>query len=256
MNPQKRVQMTVNTRELEPRNRLIFALDVSDGGRARELISGLKDHVGAFKVGFQLFTREGPAIVEELHRQGAKCFLDLKFHDIPTTVAHAARWAAETGVYMFNVHASGGRDMMRAAADAVHKTGSSQPPIILAVTILTSMDDDALRKVGFSFKSKEAVFNLARLSKEAGMDGVVASPEEIMGIKFGIKGDFIVATPGVRPLEAKKDDHKRAATPAKAIEAGADFIVVGRPIRDAAYPAQAADQICSEIESALKSKSL
>jgi orotidine-5'-phosphate decarboxylase len=252
MHQQKRGILKVNTKELEPRNRLIFALDVSDMGRARELISGLKDHVGVFKVGFQLFTREGPAILEELHQQGAKCFLDLKFHDIPTTVAQAAQWAAESGVYMFNVHASGGRDMMRAAVDAVHRVHSSQPPIMLAVTILTSMDDNALRKIGFSFQSKEAVFNLARLSKESSMDGVVASPEEIMGIKFGIKGDFIVVTPGVRPLEAQKNDHKRAATPLKAIEAGADFIVVGRPIRDAVDPAKAADEICFEIEKALK----
>lgn len=244
----------MNTRELRPIDRLIFALDVGEKGKARELIAGLKEHVGVFKVGLQLFSREGPSIVEELHRQGAKCFLDLKFHDIPTTVAQAAQYAAEMGVYMFNVHASGGREMMRAAAEAVRRVRRKEPPILLAVTILTSMDDDALRKVGFSFKSKEAVFNLARLAKESGMDGVVASPEEILGIKFGIKGDFTVVTPGVRPLTAQKDDHKRAATAAKAIEAGADFIVVGRPIRDAKDPAQAADQICGEIAGALAGK--
>ncbi len=144
--------------------------------------------------------------------------------------------------------------MMRAAAEAVHRARRQEPPIMLAVTVLTSMDDETLRKVGFGFNSKEAVFNLARLSKESGMDGVVASPEEIMGIKFGVKGEFIVVTPGVRPITTQKDDHKRSATPAKAIEAGADFIVVGRPIRDAAEPAQAADQICAEIASALKDK--
>jgi orotidine-5'-phosphate decarboxylase len=244
----------MNTSRLTPRDRLIFALDVSELARARELISGLKDHVGVFKVGLQLFTREGPNAIEEIHRQGAKCFLDLKFHDIPTTVAQAARWAAETGVYMFNVHASGGREMMRAAVDAARKVNRREPLIMLAVTVLTSMDDEALRKVGFSFRSKEAVFNFARLSKDAGLDGVIASPEEILGIKFGVKGDFMVVTPGVRPITHNKDDHKRSSTPAKAVEAGADFIVVGRPIRDADDPARAADRICEEIKNGLKGK--
>lgn len=238
----------------EAKKRLIFALDVDSFAKAQGLVEQLRDQVGLFKVGKQLFTRCGPRVVEMIRQQGSEVFLDLKYHDIPNTVAKAGVEACRLGVSMFNVHALGGLEMMQQTVkevDAWCQTNSRPRPIMLAVTILTSSTEATLRGVGIDRPVMEMVPKLARLTKEAGFDGVVASPQEVALIRAACGDDFAIVTPGVRPAFSAMDDQKRVTTPAEAIAAGATHLVIGRPISAAENPAQAAQMILDEIAGAL-----
>lgn len=230
--------------------RLIVALDVDTKEKAVGLVKKLKKDVSVFKVGSELFTSCGPSIINEIRKLGAKVFLDLKFHDIPNTVSKSALAAVKLGVFMFNVHASGGLEMMKKAAESVKneaKRLNKERPKVIAVTILTSMDENNLKKIGINDNMETQVLKLARLAKDAELDGVVASPSEIKLIRNEIGGDFLIVTPAVRPAWASTNDQKRVATPKEAIADGADFIVVGRPIIEAEDPAKAAKKILEEI---------
>lgn len=218
------------------------------------LATQLRGHAGMFKVGLENFTAEGPVLPRFLVATGQKVFLDLKLHDIPNTVRAAARVAAQLGVSMFNVHASGGRKMMEAAlqgaVDGSELRKDGVRPRVLAVTVLTSLTEDDLRELGISSSAEEVVVRLARLARDAGLDGVVASPKEIAALRRALGPDFLVVTPGIRPANAAADDQARIATPGAAIRAGADYIVVGRPITGAADPTAAADAIVAEMDRA------
>lgn len=235
-------------------NKLIVALDVETVQLARELVSKLRDHVGMFKVGSQLFTAAGPEIVREIIRSGSRVFLDLKFHDIPNTVAAAGVEATRLGVTIFNVHASGGSEMMQRTAEAVSRTADAEGltrPAVIAVTVLTSTDASTLADTGVTSDPQSQVLRLAALAAESGMNGVVASALEVAPIRSLVKqADFLIVTPGVRPGGSPVDDQKRVLGPGEAISAGADFLVVGRPITAAKDPAAAAMQIAAEMESA------
>lgn len=234
----------------EARNKIIFALDVhgvDDIDRWAGLLTG---KVGMFKVGKELFTSCGPAAVKAVQKHGGKVFLDLKYHDIPNTVANAMCEAARLGVQLANLHALGGAEMMEAAVTAVNKEFSfsgAERPRLLAVTILTSSTVETLRQVGIEHSVQDMVVRLARLAKASGMDGVVASPLEIGLIREACGADFLIVTPGVRPSFASVDDQKRIMTPAEAVSSGADYLVIGRPIAKAADPVQAAEAIAAEI---------
>jgi orotidine-5'-phosphate decarboxylase len=235
---------------MEPRERLIFALDVEHFAEAQKLLGLLKGHVGLFKVGKQLFTHSGPKVIDMIRNKGEKVFLDLKFHDIPNTVAKAGEEATKLGSTMFTVHSMGGYEMMKGAVESSRNTAkqlNTPKPFILAVTILTSMDEAILEEVGIKTPLEEQVVRLARLAKRAGVSGVVASPREISLIRDHCGSDFLIVTPGVRPASAAKDDQKRTLTPGEAIRAGANYIVVGRPIKEADDPVRAADEIVEEI---------
>jgi orotidine-5'-phosphate decarboxylase len=237
--------------EQTAKNKLIVALDVETAREALELFSALKDVAGMFKIGSQLFTSEGPKLVREIVAAGGRVFLDLKFHDIPNTVAHAGVEAARLGVSIFNVHACGGSEMMRRTAEAVAETAERERftrPQIIAVTVLTSADDSVLNEAGFSSNTKEQAARMARLADEAGLDGVVASPHEVELVRETVgRRDFIVVTPGVRPAGTDRDDQRRVMTPAEAVRAGADYLVVGRAILKASDPALAAQRIIEEM---------
>jgi len=226
-------------------DRIITALDAPDWAGAEQLMEHLPAGNRRVKVGKQLFTREGPRTVSALREAGHDVFLDLKFHDIPNTVAGAVRAAADIGAWMVNVHASGGPRMMEAAREAV--SGSSQRPWLIGVTVLTSMDAAELRAVGIADDPEDQVLRLARLAKEAGMDGVVASPREVARLRAELGPDFLLVTPGVRPAEAAADDQRRAATPGQAIADGSDYLVVGRPLTRAADPEAAWGRITAEM---------
>ena len=232
----------------QAREKIIFALDVdklSEIDRWAELLAG---KVGMFKVGKELFTTAGPAAVEAVKRRGGEVFLDLKYHDIPNTVAQAMLAAGRLGVKLANLHALGGPEMMEKAASEVRKQFTdAERPRLLAVTILTSSTQDTLKAVGIEQPVEQMVVRLAKLAKESGMDGVVASPLEIRAIRAACGPDFLIVTPGVRPTFAAVDDQKRVMTPAEAVKAGADYLVIGRPIAKAADPVQAADLIVDEI---------
>lgn len=233
-------------------NRLIVALDVENVQKARELFRALRGMVGMFKVGSQLFTAAGPALVREIVNSGEHVFLDLKFHDIPNTVAAAGVEAARLGVSIFNLHAAGGSEMMRRTANSVAECAASEGitrPLIIAVTVLTSADANTLAEVGSGFDPAVLVPQLALLAEASGMDGIVASAREVGIVRSAVKKpDFIVVTPGVRPTGSLLLDQKRVTTPREAMIAGADYIVVGRPILEAPDPAQAAQQIVDELE--------
>lgn len=236
------------------RSRLIFALDVASVQEAVDLVRVLKSEVGLFKVGKQLFMHAGPQIVREIREQGAEVFLDLKFHDIPRTVAKAAVEATRIGVRMFDVHASGSLAMMRQTITEVGKvcrTEGLAKPKILAVTVLTSLNRDDLKRVGVMAGVESQVVRLAKLAQEAGMDGVVASPHEIVRIRKECGRGFLIVTPGVRPREGGWEDQKRVMTPEAAIRAGADYLVVGNPIREAPDPVAAARDIVAAMERGL-----
>lgn len=232
----------------EARKKIIFALDVhglDDIDRWADILAG---KVGMFKVGKELFTSCGPAAVKAVQRHGGQVFLDLKYHDIPNTVASAMCEAARLGVQLANLHALGGAEMMETAVSAVHKEFSdAERPRLLAVTILTSSTGETLRQVGIELSIQDMVVRLARLAKASGMDGVVASPLEIGLIREACGPDFLIVTPGVRPPFAALDDQKRIMTPAEAVSSGADYLVIGRPIAKAANPVQAAEWIADEI---------
>jgi len=245
-----------NTANNSPRERLIFALDV--GGCLEEALSWvdrLWEHVGLFKVGKESFVRYGTEIVRQIHARGGKVFLDLKFHDIPNTVARAAEAAFDLGVAMLNVHALGGKRMMVDTVGAVRESaeGQGKPrPIVLAVTVLTSLNDADLRVMGFNGGTRETALNLARLAQDAGVSGVVASAEDAAAIRAACGGSFLIVTPGIRGAKAVAgDDQKRIVEPRDAVGRGADYLVVGRPIRQAKDPAGEADAIVEEIAAGL-----
>jgi orotidine-5'-phosphate decarboxylase len=233
-------------------NPLVVALDVADSDHALKLVEQLHGLVGMFKVGKQLFTAAGPQIVHRITEVGERVFLDLKFHDIPNTVASAGVEAARMGVTIFNVHALGGREMMERTSKAIHDVAGREklmPPLVLGVTILTSHDQASLVEIGIDRPLEEEVVALAMLSESAGLDGVVASPREIGPIRTAVRRkDFVILVPGVRPAGADHHDQARVMTPAQAIEAGATFIVVGRPIIADNDPRAAAQRILEEIE--------
>jgi orotidine-5'-phosphate decarboxylase len=233
------------------RDRLIVALDVDSLAQAERLAERLDGLVRRFKIGSQLFTAGGPAVVEAIQKRGAEVFLDLKFHDIPNTVAGAAREAARLGVFMFNVHASGGLAMMKAAADGAAAAAvelSVRRPLAIAVTVLTSLDRAALhRELGVTSSVEGHVLRLSELAREAGLDGTVASPVEIAAIRRSLGAAWVIVTPGVRPAGSAAGDQSRVATPAAAARAGAHYRVVGRPITGAPDPAAAAAAILEEI---------
>jgi len=238
-------------RATESKRRLIFALDVDSTADAEALIDELLPEVGLFKVGKQLFLHAGPAIVRRIRERGGEVFLDLKFHDIPRTVAKAGVEAARLGVKMFDVHASGSDEMMRVTVAEVRRACRREAlrrPKILAVTVLTSLSRDDLKRVGVMAGIESQVVRLARLAKESAMDGVVASPHEIATIRKACGRSFTIVTPGVRPPRAGWDDQKRVMSPEDAIRAGADYLVVGKPIRDAKNPVQAARAIIADME--------
>lgn len=232
----------------EARKKIIFALDVHTLNDIDRWAGALAGKVGMFKVGKELFTSCGPAAVKAVQRHGGQVFLDLKYHDIPNTVANAMCEAARLGVQLANLHALGGPEMMEAAVTAVRKEcGDAERPRLLAVTILTSSTVETLRQVGIEHSVQEMVVRLARLAQASGMDGVVASPLEIGLIREACGPDFLIVTPGVRPTFASVDDQKRIMTPAEAVTCGADYLVIGRPIAKAADPAKAAECIAAEI---------
>ena len=228
------------------RERLIVALDVPDEGAARALAGSLAGAIGLFKVGSQLFTAAGPSVVRELVAAGERVFLDLKFHDIPNTVAGAVASASSLGATLLTIHGSGGPAMIEAAARAARGSGTR----LLAITVLTSHDAATLERIGMAGSMEDNVRRLARLAREAGADGVVASPHEARAIRDACGEGFLIVTPGIRPAGAERGDQARAATPAEAFAAGADFLVVGRPITAAADPARAARAIVDEMEAA------
>lgn len=233
-------------------NKLIVALDVDSADKALDLVRALRGIAGMFKIGSQLFTAAGPALVREIISSGEQIFLDLKYHDIPNTVALAGVEAARLGVSIFNLHAAGGREMMRRTVDAVSECAQKEGiprPLIIAVTALTSANDNTLAEVGYGAAAAELVPRLATLAEASGMDGVVASPHEVGIVRSVVdKPNFVIVTPGVRPRGAEWSDQKRVTTPREAILAGADYIVVGRPILEAPDPAHAAQQILDEMQ--------
>ncbi len=228
--------------------RLIVALDVSTARQAQAIVSAVGMPAPMFKVGKQLFTAEGPAVVRELVASGRKVFLDLKFHDIPNTVAAAVREAAKLNVSMLTVHAAGGRQMLKAAAEAAAQSPSR--PLVLGVTVLTSMSEQDLAETGVSGTIETQVLRLASLALRAGCGGIVASPLETSLLRRELGAGFAIVTPGVRPAGEDKADQARVMTPRQAIEAGATHIVVGRPITAAADPAAAARKIYEELAAA------
>ena len=216
----------------DPSEKIIVALDVATADEARSLVAELSGKVGAFKIGLQLFVAEGPEFVREIAAAN-RVFLDLKFHDIPNTVANAAVEAAKLGVWMMNVHAIGGREMMNRTVEAVRATCENngvEPPLLIAVTVLTSSDDNVLHETGIESSVDEQVVRLARLTKEAGFDGVVASAREASLIRRELGDDFVIVTPGIRAKDATNDDQRRVMTFSDAIKLGASYAVIGRPI--------------------------
>lgn len=235
------------TRE-EARKKIIFALDVESMAQAVKWADLLAPHVGMFKVGKQLFTACGPAVVRAIRERGGEVFLDLKYHDIPNTVAMASLEAARLGVRLFNLHALGGYEMMARTVEALNREfPNSFRSRVLAVTILTSSTAETLREVGIDSPVAEMVVKLALLAQKAGIDGVIASPLEMPLIREACGRDFFIVTPGVRPAFAATDDQKRVMTPAESVKAGADYLVIGRPISAAEDPIKAAEAIVEEI---------
>ena len=228
------------------RDKLIVALDVSNAEAARRLVSQLKVSAGMFKVGLQLFTAEGPELVRNLVGSGHRIFLDLKLHDIPNTVSQAVRSAASLGVSMLTVHAGAGADALRAAVEA-----AGDQMAVVAVTVLTSFDDDDLHEIGVPRPVAGQVLHLAALARAAGCAGVVTSPRETALVRQAQGANFAIVNPGVRPSGSQKDDQQRTATPGEAIRAGASHVVVGRPITKTEDPAKAAEEIVLEMEKAV-----
>lgn len=231
---------------MEAARKIIVPLDVSTTRQALSIVNLLRGRVGMFKVGLQLFSAEGPDGVRQIVATGERVFLDLKFHDIPRTVGLAVREAADLGVAMLNVHVSGGARMVSAAAEALAARGG-QRPTLLGVTVLTSLAQAELESIGVRASVVDHVVALARMGQTAGLDGVVASPHEIGPIKRACGGRFVVVTPGVRPAGAPADDQRRVMTPADAVAAGADYLVIGRPILDADDPAASVQAIAGEM---------
>jgi len=233
-----------------PKDRIIFALDVEHFSEAQQWVNLLKDQIGMFKVGKQLFTHAGPKVIDMIRKRNQNIFLDLKFHDIPTTVAKAGAEATKLNVSIFDLHALGGFDMMRKTVEASKTTAKElgiPKPLILAITILTSMDEDSLKEVGIRGPILDEVGQLALLAMKAGVDGVVASPQEIGVIRKQCGKEFLIVTPGIRLPSDKKDDQKRTLSPKEAISAGANYLVIGRPIKEAKDPLEAVQRIVEDI---------
>ena len=250
-------------------NPVLVALDVESAAKAIDLADQLRGTVGGYKIGKQLFTAAGPAIVRELTSRGDRVFLDLKFHDIPNTVAGAVQSAVATGAWMVNVHASGGTAMMKAAAEAATTSADAlgrRRPLVIGVTVLTSMTDAMLQETGVARTVMSQVVHLAQLARAAGLDGVVASPQETRAIREACGPDFQIVTPGIRPIRLEsvelrstdsrsgqaadqqgKDDQARTLTPAEAMAAGATYLVIGRPITGAPNPREAAEKIAATL---------
>lgn len=237
---------------MQAKDRLIVALDLPNREKALELVAMLHDCCGMFKIGLEPFLNFGPSFVEDVHDRGGKVFLDLKFHDIPRTVAQAGRAAARLGVEMFNVHIAGGREMMNAVVETVREETAGKKHLkILGVTVLTSLGaEDLARDLGINRSPLEQVIFWAKDAKECGLSGVVASPREISAIRENCGRDFLIVTPGIRPAGTGTGDQKRISTPADAVRSGVDYIVVGRPILQAPDPRKAALDIVREMEEA------
>src|SRR5581483_9082254 len=235
-----------------PHEHLIVALDVSTASEATKIVQSIGESAGFYKVGKQLFTAVGPEIVRDLVVSGKRVFLDLKFHDIPNTVAAAVYSASGLGVSMMTVHAAGGSKMLKAAVEAA--ASATRPPLILAVTVLTSFTDQDVQEIGFSGKTTDNVLRLASLGQAAGCGGVVSSVAEVKALRQLLGTGFAIVTPGIRPAGSAAGDQARIATPSAAIAAGASHIVVGRPITGAKNPAQAAQEIVGEIDSPLNNQ--
>ncbi len=237
----------------DSKEKIIVALDVETADEARKIIDEIGAEVGAFKIGLQLFTAAGASFVREVVEQNIKIFLDVKFHDIPNTVAKASVEVARLGVWMFNVHALGGGEMMRKTVENVREVCGREnlvQPKIIGVTVLTSANRETLREVGIEREIDSQVLNLARLTAKCGLDGVVASPLEVEAIRQNIeKKDFLIVTPGIRPSFATNDDQKRVMTPKEALSQGADYLVIGRPITAQDDKLSAVRKILEEIES-------
>jgi orotidine-5'-phosphate decarboxylase len=229
----------------DPRARLIVALDVPDRAAALHAVDQLSGHVGFFKIGLEIFTREGPRLVEEIRNRGENVFLDLKLHDIPNTVRGAVRSACKLGVQMLTIHASGGPAMLAVACQEAQSFSS--PPLLLAVTALTSLSSDDVQAVGIGASVEAWVERLATLAYDSGIRGIVASTKELPMLRLKLPDDVQLVIPGIRPAGSAHQDQSRTATPAEAIRAGASFIVVGRPILQAPDPAASADAIVAEI---------
>jgi orotidine-5'-phosphate decarboxylase len=230
-----------------PRDRILVALDTPEPEAALALADRLSGRVGGMKVGLELYGSAGPRIVGELRERGHRVFVDLKLHDIPNTVAGAAAAVVRAGASMFTVHALGGIEMMRRACEAATEAAEGDPPLVLAVTVLTSHDDASLERIGLAGPCRPAVERLVGLAREAGAGGIVCSPLEIEAVR-GVHPSARIVVPGIRPRGAALDDQARVATPASAVADGADFLVIGRPITRAADPAAAAEAIAAELE--------
>jgi orotidine-5'-phosphate decarboxylase len=228
---------------MQAKEKIIVALDVSRIETARNLVAGLQGQVSWYKIGLQLFTLAGPALVKEVKQSGAKVFLDLKFHDIPNTVQHAVDEACSLGVEMLTVHLAGGSEMVRAAI--IGRASSST--LLLGVTVLTSQTDDTLSEIGIKRTVTRQVIALAELAKEAGITGLIASPKEIQPLRERFGNSFTIVTPGVRPSWSESGDQKRVMTPRDAVRLGADYLVIGRPITGAPDPSEALTRIVAEI---------
>jgi orotidine-5'-phosphate decarboxylase len=235
----------VARRPQDHRQRIIVALDVADEAGLLRLLDALRGRVGMFKIGKELFTALGPRSISLVRDRGDEVFLDLKYHDIPNTVAGAVRSAARLGVSMLTVHASGGAGMLRAAAEAAK--ASATPPAVIAVTLLTSLGPADIADLGYSGQLRDVVMRLAALSLSAGADGLVTSPREVGPLRAEHGIDPLLITPGVRPAGSTADDQARIATPQKAVSSGADYLVIGRPITQDPDPAAAADRIVAEL---------
>ena len=244
--------MNQNTNKIvAAKNKICLALDVDNTQHAINVAKKLKEHVGVFKVGSELFTIAGPSILEKIVDVGVPVFLDLKFHDIPNTISRVARVVTRYGIFMFNIHASGGGEMIQAAVEATHDEAVKRgltPPLILAVTVLTSIDNKILQKeLLINQPVEKHVQHLATMTEENGADGVVASPMEVRVIREACGEHFQIVTPGVRPTGSSVGDQKRIATPSDAINQGSDYVVIGRPILAADDPIDAAQKIAEEI---------
>ena len=225
--------------------KLFIAIDQNDISRAKKLIQKLPPEICGIKVGKELFTTAGPQLVESLVKLGFGVFLDLKFHDIPTTVGKACEAASRLGVWMLNVHASGGRDMMQAAREGVERSG--QQPLLIAVTVLTSMNQTSLQQIGVNDPLQDQVLRLAKLTQASGLDGVVCSAQEASLLRKVLGDTFCLVTPGIRPVTASLDDQSRVVTPTDAIQMGASYLVIGRPITKAPDPLAALAAIQQEL---------